>query len=1149
MGQLLKIKGFLSFISIIFLNAFVDLGHKIIIQNTVFKIYDGQTQVILIAIVNGLILLPFVLLFSPAGFISDKFKKPTVIRYSAAVAIFLTMMITLSYYMGWFEIAFAMTFLLAVQSAIYSPSKYGYIKELVGKENLATGNALVQAITIVAILCGIFAFSVFFENALQGIQFNNEHDILSTIAPIGWILVVLTIIEFILATRLPVKAKDNPTLKFETKQYFSGRYLGKNIHKVFENRTIWLSIVGLSVFWGISQVILASFPAYAKATLEIENTIIIQGILASSGLGIILGSLLAGASSKHHIETGLVPLGAIGVVIGMLLLPTLDSPTGLVINFMFFGMAGGIFIVPLNALIQFHAKNNELGTVLAGNNWVQNVVMLSFLVMTAVFALTGLTSEDLFLIMTVTAVAGAVYTVYHLPQSLIRFVGGRIFNNHYRIEVLGLDNLPSRGGVLLLGNHISWLDWAMVQIASPRPVRFVMHRAIYQKWFLKWFLDFFGVVPIAGGQSKTSLQTINELIKAGEVVCLFPEGSISRNGQLGEFKKGFEKAVEGAEGVIVPFYLHGLWGSKFSRASDKLQEDRNTGFRGDVIVTFGQAMPISSKAHEVKQQVFDLSVESWKAYSKKLDPIPLEWLRMAKRKGSNLSLIDMQMDTELSNHKTMTAVMAFSRLISKYSPEQNIGLMIPTSSAGIITNLAVLLLGKTVVNLNFTANMNALKGSVDKAEIKTIYTSKRFISKLQQRGIEMDELFEKVNVYYLEDLKEEISSLTKLSLLIASMILPARVLYWLFGHSVETSQPATILFSSGSEGEPKGVVLTHNNLMSNIRQVANVLDTQRDDVVMNSLPLFHAFGLTVTSLMPVVEGLPVVCHPDPTDTVNIAKAIAKYKATFFCGTSTFLGMYTRNKRVHPLMMDSLRLVVAGAEKLNKEVREQFKLKFHKEIYEGYGATETSPVASVNIPDRMDMKDWQVQIGNKIGTVGLPLPGSNFKIVNPDTLETLPVDEDGMILISGVQVMPGYLNNPEKTAEALIDLDGNRWYVTGDKGHIDKDGYLTIVDRYSRFAKIAGEMVSLGAIETSILDLLPDGIDILATAIPDGKKGEKVVLLFSGELSKDEIKNIIDSSGLNALMKPSELLKVDEVPKLGSGKSDFSRAKQMAMVAV
>ena len=402
---------------------------------------------------------------------------------------------------------------------------------------------------------------------------------------------------------------------------------------------------------------------------------------------------------------------------------------------------------------------------------------------------------------------------------------------------------------------------------------------------------------------------------------------------------------------------------------------------------------------------------------------------------------------------------------------------------------------------------------------------------------------------YLEELKDEISSFTKLASLTASVLLPARLLYALFGKSVELEQPAAILFSSGSEGEPKGVVLSHRNIMANIRQVSDVLDTRHEDVVMTTLPLFHAFGLTVTGLMPMVEGMPAICHPDPTDVLNIAKAMAKYQATIFCGTSTFLRLFTRNRRIHPLMLESLRVVVAGAERLSPEVRDAFKLKFNQEIYEGYGTTETTPVASVNIPDRIDPRDWRVQQGSKPGTVGLPLPGGSFRIVDPETLQTLPVGEDGLILFGGTQVMLGYLKDPEKTAEVIVELEGKRWYKTGDKGHVDEDGFLTIVDRYSRFAKIGGEMISLGAIEGAIDKLLPEDTEILTTALPDGKKGEKEVLLFAGEIEQDAVKQLIEQSGLHPLMRPAELIPVEAIPKLGSGKNEFSQAKQIAMDAV
>jgi acyl-[acyl-carrier-protein]-phospholipid O-acyltransferase/long-chain-fatty-acid--[acyl-carrier-protein] ligase len=376
--------------------------------------------------------------------------------------------------------------------------------------------------------------------------------------------------------------------------------------------------------------------------------------------------------------------------------------------------------------------------------------------------------------------------------------------------------------------------------------------------------------------------------------------------------------------------------------------------------------------------------------------------------------------------------------------------------------------------------------------------------------------------------------------------LPTSLLIRLFGKSVNIHSPAAILFSSGSEGEPKGVILSHQNIMGNIKQVSDVLDIRDEDVMVASLPLFHAFGLTVTGLLPLIEGVPAICHPDPTDVLNISKGICQHQATIFCGTSTFLRLFTKNSRIHPLMLDSLRIVVAGAERLNPEIRDSFSLKFGKTIYEGYGTTETTPVATVNLPDRIGLDDWKIQTGDKKGTVGLPLPGSSVRIVDPDTLKSLANEEDGLILIGGTQVMQGYLNDPDKTADVLVEIDGHRWYKTGDKGHLDKDGFLIIVDRYSRFAKIGGEMISLGAIEVSINANLPENIEILATTVPDDKKGEKVVLLYSGQIEDEELKACITNSTLNSLMMPSLLIEVDAIPKLGSGKSDFNKAKKIAI---
>lgn len=1142
MTRLFKFRGFLPFTVMVFLNAFVDLGHKIIIQNTVFKIYDGQEQIILTAIVNALILLPFILLLTPAGFCADKFPKNKVMRISAWFAVGITLCITLFYYLGWFWPAFAMTFMLALQSAFYSPAKYGYIKELVGKDNLASANGMVQATTTIAILAGIFIFSILFEHLLAGAMFTESSLLLESIAPIGWALVALSFVELAFAYGLPEKQSLDEEMTFNWQTYVKGSYLKENMRVVIDREVIFLSVIGLAIFWSLSQVMLAAFPAYAKETMDIMNTVLIQGTLACAGIGIMLGSLVAGRISKTHIETGMIPIGSIGIAICLFALPIVDSIYFQMFNFLAWGLFGGLLIIPLNALIQFHAEEDEMGRVLAGSNFFQNCFMLSFLGLTVLFAMLGMSSLGLFNILLVVAIVGTIYTVYKLPQSLVRFIVSYIIGHRYRLEVLGLKNIPESGGVLMLGNHISWIDWGIIQMASPRPIRFVMIRNIYERWYLKWFLDIFNVIPVSAGASKGALKEINKSLNNGDVVCLFPEGTISRTGQLAEFQRGYEKAAEDADAVILPFYIRGLWGSWFSRSSEKLKNLRSSGIKHDIIVSFGELLPIETKTECLKKRIFDLSVDSWEHYTEHLPTIGSGFIDTAKRNADELVVAD-SIAGSLNGHKFLTAAICFSRLIKKHSPEQNIGLLLPTSSAGCIANMAAIFRGKTVVNLNFTASREAIQGAVNKAGIKSIYTSRKFMEKLVKKGIDLNDAFPGSQFLYMEDLKERISKATSLRTLLTVMLAPTDILKFLYCKKVDINSTAAILFSSGSEGTPKGVMLSHRNIMSNLKQTSDMLNTQDTDVVMASLPLFHAFGLTVTTFMPLVEGIPMVCHPDPTDAMNIAKAIAKYRATIFCGTSTFLRLYTKNRRIHPLMFESLRIVIAGAEKLSPDVREAFKLKFNKDIYEGYGATETTPVASVNIPDALDVNYWQVQKGTKLGTVGMPLPGTSFRIVDPDALEELETGEDGLILIGGTQVMLGYLDDQEKTDDVIAVIDNKRWYKTGDKGHLDEDGFLTIVDRYSRFAKLGGEMVSLTAVEETVRNaLVKPELECVAVNLPDEKKGEKIAMIVAEQITLEEIKKAMLNNNANPLMIPAELKVVEEIPKLGSGKTDFKMAK-------
>ena len=574
---------------------------------------------------------------------------------------------------------------------------------------------------------------------------------------------------------------------------------------------------------------------------------------------------------------------------------------------------------------------------------------------------------------------------------------------------------------------------------------------------------------------------------------------------------------------------------------------RQSGVRRRVICAFGVPQSLTLTTEHLKRRVFDLSIEAWDRHTQGLETLPSAWLSTAKRKRGDVAIADT-LSGRLSGWRLLTGVILIRRFVRRLCREQNVGLLLPTSIGGAIANLAVLMCGKTLVNLNYTASPQAVQAAIAKAGIRTVFTSSRFLERLEKRGVNGAALLTGTTVHVLEDLAKEITPLRRVLTLLQAVLLPAWALKLLYLKRVALSSPAAILFSSGSEGQPKGVVLSHRNIMSNIQQISDMVNTEDRDVIIATLPLFHAFGLTATTLMPLVEGIPVVCHPDPTDAVGVAKAVAEYRGTVLFGTSTFLRLYARNTRVHPLMFETLRLVVAGAEKLSPDVRDAFKTRFGKEILEGYGATETTPVASVNLPDRLDTTFWKVQVGSRPGTVGMPLPGTSFRIVDPDTLSELPTGSDGLILIGGTQVMLGYWDDPERTALAIASIDDTRWYKTGDKGHLDEDGFLTIIDRYSRFAKLGGEMVSLTAVEDAVRQILNDPeMELCAVNLPDDKKGEMVLLLVaSATTAVDEIRGKLSASGANPLMIPAEYWQVAEIPKLGSGKTDFAGARALAL---
>lgn len=544
------------------------------------------------------------------------------------------------------------------------------------------------------------------------------------------------------------------------------------------------------------------------------------------------------------------------------------------------------------------------------------------------------------------------------------------------------------------------------------------------------------------------------------------------------------------------------------------------------------------------QAMARLGAFAWHEYVDTLPGVAELWLHQAKMGGKRLAVADST-GVSLSQERFLVAVMSLrERLQPLLEGQERVGVCLPPSVAGCTTTMVLMSLGKTMVNLNYTAAPTSLQAAIEEAEVKTILTSYRFVDTLKKKGFDVTEVFASAYIIYLEDIKRELSKLTLLANLLRVKLLPFSVLKRRMITPVKMSDVAAILFSSGSEGKPKGVELTQRNLVGNCKQAAAMMEANGEDVILGLLPIFHAFGLTATTLLPLMEGVPVVCHPDPRDAVAIGHLCQQYRGTIMCGTSTFFRLYAKSRGLTPEMFSSLRYVVAGAERLLPEVRQMFEEKFAKKIYEGYGTTELTPVVSSNRPDQSD------RIGNKPGTIGLLIAGCLARIVDPETNATLPLGEAGMLAIAGVNVMKGYLNNPAKTAEVIFESDGLRWYKTGDKAVVDADGFITILDRYSRFAKLGGEMVSLAAVENQISEILNDSeIEILAVAVPDIRKGENVIVLFAGPCTEDHLRYRVTESAMNNLMKPQAYFHVEAIPKLGTGKTDFAAAKKLAVSLV
>ena len=711
----------------------------------------------------------------------------------------------------------------------------------------------------------------------------------------------------------------------------------------------------------------------------------------------------------------------------------------------------------------------------------------------------------------------------------------------YRKRIVGLENLPKTGGAVVLSNHMSWIDGILILWMLPRNVRFVVDGGNFSGPVMRYLASAFDTILMMPNPKSIgrSLKEARQGLIDGEVIGIFPEGTLSRTGQLQGFKPGVKKILKKTDAAVVPMFLEGMWGSLFSFSEGKFFFKRPQFFRRNLTLHIGKPLESTASLDEMRSAVSKLSAEA-SLYDRRNLSVPVRRLvRAWKRRGGKLQCAD-SMGNEASGRAMLIRVLALRRLLRRevlQDDETHVGVLLPPSLAGTAVNVTLAMDKRISVNLNYTATSEVLDHCMEVVGGRRILTSAKFMSKMD---------FDlKAELFELEQLKERVTRIDKVVAALMATLLPASCLIRVLGlHKVASDDVLTVIFTSGSTGMPKGVELTNVNISHNIEAIGRAVKLDQTDVVLGVLPFFHSFGYSVTLWAAQTLGPAGVYHFNPLDARQIGKLAAKYRATVLLATPTFLRTYLR--RIEPEQFKTMDVVVAGAEKMPADLFDKFEERFGVRPVEGYGATELSPLVSVNIPPSRSAAMYQPD--REEGSVGRPVPGVSAMIVSSEDGHELSSGEDGMLMVRGPNVMRGYIGDPEKTSEVVHE----GWYRTGDIAHVDAGGFLHITGRLSRFSKIAGEMVPHVRVEDEISKLVCGGDEcgnvVAVTSVPDAKKGERLIVLHTKiDKSPEQIREALSEAGLPNLFLPATdaFIEVESIPILGTGKLDLKGVRELA----
>lgn len=1081
----------------------------------------GSTGASLVTLATALFIMPFFIVSALGGQIADRFDKGVVARQLKLMEIGVAVIAAVGFVWPSVILLFVALFLTGVLSALFGPVKYGILPDHLAREELVSGNALVETATFLAILGG---------TVLGGIM-------VAEASPwaIAAMTIVVSIASWLSARMIPPTGSRAPDLVIDDNIARSTFTLLGELRK---SPRLWISAVAISGFWMVGAVIMVLLPVLAADTLGGKPSLATL-FIALFTVGIAAGSLLAAKLSHQRILLVLCPIG--GVLTGMFALDLAIATYGTVaasppigwldyirsvsdfrvmVDLVGIAASGGLFVVPIFAYLQAEAGEDRRARVIAANN----VLNAAFMVGGTILLMVGqkvfhFSTPTLIGIVGALCLIGAPVIGWILPGSMLRDTVHLLMTLIYRVEVKGMENLidaPKKAVIAV--NHTSLMDAPLVMsLLADDPV-FAINTQISERWWVKPFTSMVRAFPM-DPMKPLATRALIKLVQEGNRLVIFPEGRITVTGSLMKVYDGAGMIADKADAVVVPVRIEGLDRSLFSYLSTKQIRKR---LFPRVTVTILPPEPlkvdktlVGRKRRAAAGLALTDVMSRMMFTTTNIDRTVHEAVvEAARAEGFMTASVEDALGTKLSYRKLLAGAAALGGKTDAFTRRgENVGVLLPNAAGVVVAILALQRSGRVPAMLNYSAGPSNLVSACKAAEVKTVLTSRAFIERGRLQKEEAA-LGEATRLVYLEDVREQIDLLDRIKGLLASGN-PAKG---------DPNAPAAILFTSGSEGAPKGVVLTHRNLLANVAQVSARIDFGPEDVVFNALPVFHAFGLTGGLLLPLVSAVKVFLYPSPLHYRIIPEMVYGTNATVLFGTDTFLAGYAR--AAHPYDFRSLRFVVAGAEAVKPETRKTYAEKFGLRILEGYGITEASPVVAVNTP-----------MFNRNSTVGRILPGIET------LLEPVPgIEDGGRLSIKGPNIMAGYLkaDNP-----GVLQPPEDGWHDTGDIVAIDPEGFVAIKGRAKRFAKLAGEMVSLAAVESAAQKAWPDH-GHAATAIPDARKGERIVLVTTDRtLDRAKLQAAFRQAGLPDLAIPAETRVVEKIPLLGTGKTDYVTVKKIA----